>query len=115
MEQINGLDQYVRGYPNAVFKAFNNIEQARLHYKEAKCTGVIQLLKQDPQPDDIYIVVQGVRPGVYLHCTLMAAGLAWHGSVAMVTTGMASQGQAILTQWTNEGKFRHLPMNWQFV
>lgn len=65
-EDEEGLDQHVRGYGPAVFKGFSNLETAQNHYREAKSTGVIQLLKQSIQEDDVYIVVKGVKPGVYL-------------------------------------------------
>ncbi|KAE9386061.1 hypothetical protein BT96DRAFT_839852, partial [Gymnopus androsaceus JB14] len=56
----------ITGYEHAVFRGFETIEVAQAHYEEAKAIGIIQLLKEDTWCNDIYIVVQGAKPGVYL-------------------------------------------------
>lgn len=63
--ELVGAAGLVKGYPNSMFKAFSSLEVAENHYQEAKNTGVIDILKRDPQPNDVYIVTKGAKPGVY--------------------------------------------------
>ncbi|KAE9395676.1 hypothetical protein BT96DRAFT_791434, partial [Gymnopus androsaceus JB14] len=87
----------IKKYKYAVFKSFSTLEEATNRYNEAKHTGIINLLADEPQPGDIYIVIEGVKPGVYMQRgTMMASGLDWRGGLAMVTTGTASQANAML-------------------
>ncbi|KAE9382480.1 hypothetical protein BT96DRAFT_845461, partial [Gymnopus androsaceus JB14] len=55
----------VKGYKDTVFKGFHTFEIAQNHYEEAKDTGVLELLHRNVGPETIYIVIQGVKPGVY--------------------------------------------------
>ncbi|KAE9390552.1 hypothetical protein BT96DRAFT_782189, partial [Gymnopus androsaceus JB14] len=100
----------IRNYNNALHKSFPNLEQAELHYQEAKNTGVINMLKHDVQADDVYVVLQGVKPGVYIcRGLMMSDGLGWWGGVVMALNGTASQACAMFNHWKMQGKVRYLP------
>lgn len=63
---VPGIDQYVKGYDNAVWKTFGTLEAAQRHYDEAKNTGILDVLKAEMKPNILFIVIQGAKPGVYL-------------------------------------------------
>ncbi|KAE9391194.1 hypothetical protein BT96DRAFT_945547 [Gymnopus androsaceus JB14] len=86
-----GIEEHVKGYKDAVFKGFH-------------CC--IAMLDQK----QIYIVIQGVKPGVYCRRgLLMKEGLLWRGSVAMSAVGTAAQGHVVFNQWQNDGKVSFIP------
>ncbi|KAE9403704.1 hypothetical protein BT96DRAFT_814734, partial [Gymnopus androsaceus JB14] len=97
----------VCNYREAVFKGFGTLAAAQNHHAEAIATGVIALLKRDPEAGDIYIIIKGVKPGVYkCHGLLMKDGLGWRGGEAMYSSGTASQAKAVFRQWEQDGHVR---------
>ena len=66
-----GIDHYIKGYPHACHKSFGSLARAQQHYQEVKSSGVLNILKQDVQPDDVYVVLQGVKPGVYIRRSVL--------------------------------------------
>lgn len=55
-------DQY---YAHHLFKKFNDYDCAKMYWEEAVETGVTALLKPEPVKGEVFIVLAGIRPGVY--------------------------------------------------
>ncbi|KAE9394212.1 hypothetical protein BT96DRAFT_998685 [Gymnopus androsaceus JB14] len=100
-----GIEEHIKGHKNAVFKGFHTFDIAQNHYQEAEDTGILELLHYNAGPETLYIMIQGVKPGVGL---LMKEGLLWRGGIAMSAVGTAAQGHAVFNWWQNNGKVRYL-------
>ncbi|KAE9391453.1 hypothetical protein BT96DRAFT_945352 [Gymnopus androsaceus JB14] len=100
-----GIEEHVKGYNNTVFKAFCMLEIVEKCYQEAKDTGMLDVLHHKTEWETVYVVIQGVKPGMYIRWGLLIKeGLDWRGRVVMFAIGSASQGRAAFNQWKNTGK-----------
>lgn len=52
-------------FPQRLFKKFNDATKGRMYWEEAKETGVVDLLRYEPVRNEVFIVLAGIKPGVY--------------------------------------------------
>ncbi|KAJ3871091.1 hypothetical protein F5051DRAFT_312527, partial [Lentinula edodes] len=78
-------------YNHCIFKKFNDYPTAKMYYEELVDSKILDLLQPAPEKDEVFIVIQGVRPGVYVkRISLCVEGLAWQGGEVMATVGCKS-------------------------
>ncbi|KAE9387647.1 hypothetical protein BT96DRAFT_790140, partial [Gymnopus androsaceus JB14] len=96
----------------AVFKSFATLEEAQNHHREAKETGVLELLKREVEPSDIYIVTKGIAPGVFeRRGRMMKNGLGFRGGEVQFSQGKASDAKQVFLQWEAQGYVRTLSIH----
>ncbi|KAJ4489745.1 hypothetical protein C8J55DRAFT_389430, partial [Lentinula edodes] len=78
-------------YNHRIFKKFNDYPTAKMYYEELVDSKILDMLQPAPEKDEVFIVIQGVRPGVYIkRCVACSIGLAWQGGEVMATVGCKS-------------------------
>ncbi|KAJ3832904.1 hypothetical protein F5878DRAFT_504683, partial [Lentinula raphanica] len=70
----------VSGYEDRLMKKFEHEADATRSYEECDACGILELLRPLPARGEIFIVLEGVVPGVYTtRLSLMISGLDWRG------------------------------------
>lgn len=64
-ENDYGPKELCQGYVHHLYKKFYDYDMARMCYEEARESKVLDLLIKPPVPDETFIVIEGVQPGVY--------------------------------------------------
>ncbi|KAJ4489752.1 hypothetical protein C8J55DRAFT_410293, partial [Lentinula edodes] len=77
-------------YNHRIFKKFNDYSTAKMYYEELVEYKVLDMLQPAPEKDEVFIVIRGVRPGVYVKRCVACGGLAWRGGEVMVAVGSKS-------------------------
>ncbi|KAK7021050.1 hypothetical protein VNI00_017539 [Paramarasmius palmivorus] len=74
-------------------------------YVECLEFGIFSLLKMDIGPNVFFIVVQGVRPGIYTRTKqLVSDGLVWRGGVVVRLLGTAADAHRVFQKFNAAGK-----------
>lgn len=64
-ENDYGPKELCQGYAHRLYKKFYDYDTARMCYEEARESKVLDLLVKPPVPEETFIVIEGVQPGVY--------------------------------------------------
>ncbi|KAF9065533.1 hypothetical protein BDP27DRAFT_1188220, partial [Rhodocollybia butyracea] len=73
-------------------KSFKGFSTAKRYYDEVHDAGILDLLKPVPVPNEVFIVIQGVHPGVYTkRYELLSKGLGWQGGYVIGAAGTRDQ------------------------
>ncbi|KAJ3871439.1 hypothetical protein F5051DRAFT_446188 [Lentinula edodes] len=96
-QSLRDLTQF---YNHCIFKKFNDYPTAKMYYEEHVESKVLNMLQPAPEKDEVFIVIRGVRPGIYVkRITLLVGGLAWWGGEVMVAVGSKSDVLKVFAQW----------------
>ncbi|KAE9387292.1 hypothetical protein BT96DRAFT_777186, partial [Gymnopus androsaceus JB14] len=96
----------------AIFKSFATLEEAQNHHQEAKETGILELLKREVEPSNIYIVTKGIAPGVFeRQGCMMKNGLGFCGGEVQFLQGKALDAKQVFLQWEAQGHVRTLSIH----
>ncbi|KAE9388001.1 hypothetical protein BT96DRAFT_836880 [Gymnopus androsaceus JB14] len=65
MSDEQGARGILQGYHHCLFKNFSDYATAQMSYNKMEQSGVLELVKSDPQHEEVFIVTKGTQPGVY--------------------------------------------------
>lgn len=64
-EDSVGPKDLCQGYEHRLFRKFDDQQKAEMYWEELNESGVLDLLRDVPQRDEVFIVIKRVEPGVY--------------------------------------------------
>ncbi|KAJ3738048.1 hypothetical protein EV360DRAFT_26343, partial [Lentinula raphanica] len=96
-------------YTHRLMKRFASKAEATTSYKECESCGILELLRPLPKSKEIFIVIEGVLPGVYdSRLGLMIQGLDWRGGRVVSFAGTQQEAKNLFQEWDSRGETRIL-------
>ncbi|KAJ3859105.1 hypothetical protein EV359DRAFT_86801 [Lentinula novae-zelandiae] len=117
-DRFNGTDEELsvkditQFYEHHLYKKFDSFDMAWMFWTEVKDSGILDLLRDPPTKDEVFVVIKGASPGVYVNrMSLLIEGLAWRGGEVMSGNGKKTRFEDVFKQWDAQNLTQRLSRN----